>query len=188
MQRVETLQLKSEEEIRESLFEKISRGEIGLFLGAGASVSAGIPPSKKLVELIHTKFSKIEKIKDFNEICEAIYFHELYGKPILYDFLQKIFLEKEPSESHKKLPLYDWRVIYTTNYDDLLKKSYEVKKRIKPARIIRSSQDIFDPFNRDYCYVVKLNGCGTRNISERGEMALSVLDLRRARKERDNCE
>jgi len=176
----------NEEDYMEFIFQKIYEGKVVLFLGAGASVTSGGPVSSELVKRLHIKFEKVNKeIADLNELCEAIEFTEIYGRKEVYNYLQEIFINLKPSESHKILSKYDWLAIFTTNYDTIIEQAFREEGRLKPPKVIRSSDDNFNPFNRDVCHIVKLNGCASRNFDERGNMAITTMDIEKAKKERE---
>ncbi len=174
------------EEYLEFIFQNIRKGKTVLFLGAGVSVSSGAPLTRDLVTMLHNKFDKIDKnIKELNILCEAISHTEIYGYNIVYEYLQDIFMNLQPSENIKLLPKYDWLAIFTTNYDNLIEQGFHEKGRLKMPKIIRSIQDKFNPFRRDVCHIVKLNGCATRNYNDIGRMAITELDIQKMRREKD---
>jgi len=175
--------MKGKEDYLDFIFENIRKGKIVLFLGAGASISAGAPSTKDLVKQLHDHFTKIDNtIQDFNELCDAISYTDIYGYNALYEYLQNKFMNLNPSDNHKLISKYDWLAIFTTNYDTLIEQGFRDESRLKSPKVIRTIQDKFNPFRRDVCHIVKLNGCASRNSNEEGKMALTKIDIEETRK------
>jgi len=162
----------SEETEFKRLTQKILQGEFALFVGAGASLGSDAPSGKKLVDLIKDEFFDI----DFEEIgynlldiCQEI--KDSGRGEELKRFIRKKFTEPKPSAAHLKLPIYPWAAIFTTNYDNLIKESFEkyfdesggVSKVCKP--VIRGDNSIYLT-KQDEVYLFKLMGDAKRDDPE----------------------
>jgi len=125
-----------------SIKEKIREGKVVLFLGAGATCSAGGPDSTKIIERLYSKFSNITPgITSFEDVCQEIVDTPEYGRRPLIRYLSEFLLSLAPSPEHLLLTDYLWRAIYTTNYDDLIEQSYRQKG--KHSKIV-----VFNPDDR----------------------------------------
>jgi len=110
----------------QTLIQKVRKGDIALFIGAGASISSKAPKGDDLVELIKKEFSDIDFEglgNNLLEVCQEIdemgRFHELN------EYIKRIFYGLKPSATHNILSDYDWSIIFTTNYDNLIESTFE---------------------------------------------------------------
>ena len=155
------------EEISANLIQEIKRGNVVLFLGAGASMEAqdangnkmyGV---KQLIEKLSDRFlggeGKSSSLASVAELAESE--SDLVGVQI---FLKQLFETFEPAEFHLKIPLYRWKAIFSTNYDLIVEKAYaSVKNKPKNLVPIYSSSDRMDSLiatSQDLPYI-KLHGC-----------------------------
>ena len=121
--------------IDKHLIDQLKAGNVVLFLGAGASYGAKnkigdtIADGKKLADLIAYKFLGKEYIgKDLSYVSElAISVSTIQD---VQKFIADIFKEFEPEPYHLKIPNFNWKAIFTTNYDLIIEKAYQ---RGKPA-------------------------------------------------------
>lgn len=113
------------------LIQQIKAGNVVLFLGAGASYGAknikgqSIPSANDLAQLLSEKF--LGGIKgDLSYIADLS-----ISESSLYDvqlFIREIFKEFKPTPHHLKLPEFNWKAIFTTNYDLLVEEAYGARK------------------------------------------------------------
>ena len=116
----------SEKRELQRLKDKILNGNIALFLGAGASLSSGAPSGAELVDKIKTEFNDIDFTdigSNLLDICQEI--EEEGRRPEIDRYINGLFYGLKPKNSHLSLPRYPWPVMFTTNYDDLIEKSFE---------------------------------------------------------------
>ncbi len=108
-----------------------------LFFGSGSSVPSGAPTVKQITDKFYSDF-RIEKndysLSELSSICEQ---QSSRNKMILS--LRELFKNKTPTGSLLNLPLYNWRSIYTTNYDNLIEQAY--KNKSKDISVISSNFD-----------------------------------------------
>ncbi len=119
-------------ELKEAIENALDNDAI-LFLGAGASVGATNLNSTEFkvgTGLIHLLCSEIE-IKDSKNLQLAVEHYMdakndagLDGEQELIDLLRKEFTAKTITDYQKLFPSIPWKRIYTTNYDDIIEKSY----------------------------------------------------------------
>lgn len=97
-----------------------------LFVGAGFSKEAKIvkddgstdtvPSGKELAEIM--KFALNEETNDLSALA-SVYVDE-FGEHGLFDLLKRKFVVSETSNDQKVVAKYNWRAIYTTNYDNVI--------------------------------------------------------------------
>ena len=119
------------------LLEKILRGEVILFTGAGFSLGAkvrkdDIPSTSVLMdkiidELIEEKdevnVSRINARKTFQQICQMAI--NRVTENTFNEFLVRTFKNTTPDEFHYKFNKVNWKSIYTLNIDDIIETIYK---------------------------------------------------------------
>ncbi len=118
------------------LLEKILRGEVILFTGAGFSLGAkvrkdDIPSTPVLIdkiidELIEEKdennVSRIKARKNFQQICQMAI--NRVTENTFNEFLVRTFKNTTPDKFHYKFNKINWKSIYTLNIDDIIETIY----------------------------------------------------------------
>lgn len=162
--------------------EKILDGQIALFLGAGATCAAGGPDVETLILKIKEKFPKVDQsLNNFFDVCQDVFETPPYSRPELEDFLITHFNQIKPTPAHLIMTRYNWRTIFTTNFDDLIEQSYnESENKIKKIRPILSDQVPTQNFDKEYIQLFKIMGSIRARGGESGQMVLSGSDFRSA--------
>lgn len=154
-------------EIPKSLIEQIGGGNVVLFLGAGASMSAEHPKKQKmptgqtLSNEIAKKFLGDTYLnKPLEYVAElALSENDLYT---VQKFVADRFRDFKPSDFHKKIPTFKWKSIATTNYDLIVEDSYSFcKKPIQTlAKFISNNERVEDKITSPSSLpFYKLHGC-----------------------------
>jgi len=106
------------------------RGDVILFLGAGASVGAShqkgnnMPKGEQLRDLLCDKFlGKKFKDRDLAEVSQ--YSESESSRTEVQQYIREIFLPFFPASFHLKIPKFRWHSIVTTNYDLIINRAYE---------------------------------------------------------------
>ena len=116
------------------LVEEFKKGNGVLFIGAGLSMGAGLPSWRQLVEPLA---DEIGCPKD-NLLKIPQYYVQAHGSRVpLYQYLKRKIKVPNvmPTENHHLLTQLPVRVIFTTNYDELLEDTLR-EKRIPFHRIV----------------------------------------------------
>ena len=122
------------------LKELIRKKKVMLFVGAGISASLGLPSWDKLIEDLGSEEGyEGELFQSYGDNMMLAEFLRKKSPERLYESLRKRFdinmepevLKKlETSEIYQMIEKLDFPVIYTTNYDALIEKYYEIKGRV----------------------------------------------------------
>jgi hypothetical protein len=154
-------------EISANLVQEIKRGNVVLFLGAGASMGAedsdgnGMFGVQQLINELSDRFLGGEEKNSTLATVSELAMSEA-DQTSVQIFIKQLFENFSPSDFHLKVPLFRWKSIYTTNYDLIIEKAYaQVKDAPKKLVPIYKSSDRVDSLivsENDLPYV-KLHGC-----------------------------
>jgi hypothetical protein len=146
-----------------------------LLLGAGASIPSGAPSSGKLVE----HFSQTFRLPDTLNLSEIAGLAEARSSRLkVITELRKTVGKPTPTGGILKLPLYDWKAIYSTNYDTLVEDAY--KAHGKKCRVLSCDYDFGGDAVAD-CNLYKLHGTIEKDECDghKSRMILTVADYDR---------
>lgn len=151
----------------QEIVEKAREGRAVIFLGAGASFTAGGPSGNALTEMIKQEFPKVGSgINNLLDVCQDVVDTPPYDKQQLEDFVVSKLDSLKPTKSHHEMTKYNWSAIFTTNYDNLIELSYQLESsRLKPCYPIRKADFNINLTDRSKVYLFKLMGC----MSQRGQ-------------------
>ena len=102
--------------------------QLVLFVGAGASVKAGMPLWRKAVEQIADKIDFGSKIENSDYMIIPQYYYNSHGRKEYTQLMREIFRYYDkliPSEVHDAIIRFDVDTIITTNYDHLIEQAAE---------------------------------------------------------------
>jgi len=175
-----------------SIIRKVSSGKIVLFLGSGInkgcknSSGQDAPDGNELALLIKDQFFPDEDVpSDLPTVCACTETRE--SRINLEKFIYDLLIDYKPSENVlKKIPKFNWRRIYTTNFDRLLEQAYgEDDERLQNLIPIYSDRDRQNfEFGRDIPYY-KLHGCITKISTKSIPLILTSEDYANYRKNRE---
>ncbi len=156
------------------LVEQIREGRVALFVGAGVSREAGLPGGWELAEMLATEIDYAPQPGDTLGAIAEYYMRELSWSALIDRLVMWLDTNAEPGPSHQLIPYFDWRAIYTTNYDQLLEHGYEALD--KPFHKV-----LYNPQLRDLSTgvtpIIKLHGCLSRAHRRSRESPLVITDL-----------
>lgn len=142
-----------------------------LLLGAGASVPSGGPSAAKLTEVLCAKLG--ESVNPSRSLATTAEILEMkHGRRAVFEAVREALKPLNPSGGILAIPHYDWRSIYTTNYDLLVEKAYSRAHR--GLIIIRSNYDFPRLRNSADLPLYKIHGCISQDRSD-GHQASIVL-------------
>lgn len=94
-----------------------------LLFGSGSSIPSGAPSAAKLISKLAERFKIEDQGYSLSEISGIIE-GKTGSRKVLIEEVRKYFNNLSPTGGILNVPLYDWRSIYTTNYDHLIEDAY----------------------------------------------------------------
>jgi len=163
-------------DIPSALLQKLNSGNVALFLGAGASIPAGLPNGATLVKYLSSKFSQCDtSIIDFMELCQDIEETPPYSRTELVEFIKSKLDLISITDEHKTLTKYDWSAIFTTNFDEVVETAYRTTEdRLKSCSAITKNNLGVNVSDRSKVNLFKV--MGTLHGEDESEMVLSRSD------------
>lgn len=104
------------------LVNEITPEQTVLFFGAGSSLPSYAPSVEKIINAISSNFHISNAGFTLRELTSIV--EQRHSRKELIGCLRKLFKDLKPSGGLLNIPLYNWRSIYTTNYDNLIEQSY----------------------------------------------------------------
>lgn len=144
-----------------------------LLLGAGASMPSGAPSGTALARHLASKLNPTPDGDDLAEIA-GIFEHRL-GRAELARAVRARLDGLAPTGGLLALPAFDWRAIYSTNFDRLVEEAY--RKAPRDLHVVRSNFD-FSRADNAATALYKIHGCITQDVGlgDRARMLLTELD------------
>ena len=98
-----------------------------LFFGAGSSIPSGAPSVKDIISKLSQVYNINTDDYSLSEVASIV--EQQNSRVRLIGTLRGLFKSLNPTGSLLNLPLYDWKNIYTTNYDNLIELAYSKKEQ-----------------------------------------------------------
>ncbi len=169
-------------EIPPALKSQIENGRAILFLGAGASKGAKNskgeepPLAKELSKnLADTFLGGQHNDKDLAVIAELSICESNIND--VQNHIANILSDFKPAPFHLLVPKFQWRAIFTLNYDRIIEDAYvNATDALQKAVVIRSNADVLDGVLRkkENVPLVKLHGCITRTTDANLPLILTL--------------
>lgn len=168
--------------IPESLVSKIMDGKCVLFLGAGATISSGGVLGSGLGKSIYSDIGDTgvayqENLARYTQLLVNKGYREEIEKSI-----RKRFTNLVPSKDFACIANIPWKAIYTTNYDDLVEKSY--KKQHFYNCIVNTTQREEGNYGRADVPLFKINGDINTPFNANHPLIITLNDLKDSQKTR----
>lgn len=164
--------------LSENLVRKIFSGRCVLFLGSGASLAAGAPSASSLAKKLSNTYlngkhqdSPLAKVASYVEQKPGI------GRRELLEFVARHLEDLEVTEAHQNLVKFPWASIYTTNYDELIEKSFEENSQEDSFVKLTKSTDVPQQDINKSTLLVKLHGCISDPFSQDSPIVITEDDL-----------
>jgi hypothetical protein len=149
-------------DIPRELVEQFSRGDGAVFVGAGLSVGAGLPGwaglVRPLAQAVGARWPADEADLTVNHLLTTVqYYENQRGRNALVRHLRDELETTgvQPTPVHRLLASLPTRVIFTTNYDDLVERALREARR--PLNVVVSEPEL-SFWSEERVQVVKLCG------------------------------
>jgi GTPase SAR1 family protein len=155
----------------EQLIEEINPEETVLFFGAGSSMPSFAPSGAKLTSILANKFSLPNdySLRELSSLIE----HKRSRKDLIGE-LRSLIQDLKPSGGLLNLPLYNWRTLYTTNYDTLIEQSYAFHRQ--NLNVYTTNFDFRIHNNSDPLKLFKVHGTIEKDISDGSPSRIIITD------------
>jgi hypothetical protein len=154
-----------------------------LLFGAGSSLPSGAPSVSTLIDHFSKTFGVAANgysLSEMASLCEA-----KANRRRVIDELRKLCAGLKPTGGLKNLPLYPWKGIFTTNYDDLVEQVYKVRK--KKLRVFHSNFSFTTGDESEDCVLFKIHGTIDRDVcdGDNSRIILSEADYEQTEQYRE---
>ena len=143
-------------ETKRLLRKAMQERQLVLFVGAGASVDAGMPLWKTAIKQIAEKLN-LDKDRNLDNLIVPQYYYNARGRKEYTQLMREIFHYYDklyPGEVHKAIMQFDSETIITTNYDHLIEQAAEDNGEF--LQVI--SQDLDLPYRKSGKELIKMHG------------------------------
>ncbi len=144
-----------------------------LLFGSGSSVPSGAPSTAKIIKRIADTFKLPADgytLRELSSLAED----RLGGRPKMIAQLRAICADLQPTGGLRNLPLYEWKSIFTTNYDTLIETSYEL--RGKRARVYSSNFDFQADLEIADIELFKFHGTIDKDVVDGHNSRITITD------------
>ncbi len=142
-----------------------------LFFGAGSSVPSNAPTVRRIIEHLGQRFNIDPSAFSLQEIAGII--ESKHSRKHLIESLRELFKDVRPSGGIANISLYNWKSIYTTNYDNVIEQSYAA--RGARINICASNFDFRSDIPTDEARLFKLHGSIHNDITDNRQNARIIL-------------
>ncbi|MGK0546112.1 SIR2 family protein [Halomonas cupida] len=169
-------------ELDSNLIEQVKKGKVVLVFGSGFLYGAEFPEGRMpllgndLRDAICDRFLGGDYKSDSLKFVSDLAISDA-GLFYVQEYIAEQLEGVGPSEFHKKLTLFRWRALFTTNYDRLVEDTYRVcSGSIQKCKPILSNSDPLDEISRtnEKVPLFKLHGCVSRIRDEGLPLILTV--------------
>ncbi len=143
-----------------------------LFFGAGACIPSNAPSSNRLAEHLSTIFNIPLDNFTLSELASLV--EQKSSRAELISEIRKLFLNLKPTGGLLNLPFYEWRSLFTTNYDSLIEESYSRKKQL--LLVYSSNFDFTIHDKPSATKLFKLHGTIEKDISDGHSSRIIITD------------
>lgn len=133
-----------------------------LLFGAGSSLPSNAPTPQAIIDHLSKRFSLPSTGFNLAEFTELVEQRSKDRRRMITD-LRTLFKGLRPTAGLLNLPLYDWKSIYTTNYDDLVEQAYQRKG--KTLGVVNSNFDFGNAPKSAEARLYKLHGTIDKDVS-----------------------
>lgn len=156
-----------------ALAESIEPSSTILFLGAGSAIPSHAPSSQKLIEHLSSTFKQPPDGFTLAELVELL-IQKTSDRKAVISSVRSLFANLSPTAGLLNIPLYEWKALYTTNYDELIEAAYKARER--PLITFDSNFDFSVRGNELTTKLYKLHGTISKDVSDGSNSRLVVAE------------
>ncbi|HRI76626.1 MAG TPA: SIR2 family protein [Alphaproteobacteria bacterium] len=146
-----------------SFIRTISPENTVLLFGAGASIPSGAPSVPQLVTHLSERFKQDARNFSLSEISELIEKRSGDRRTLIAE-VRNLYGKILPTGGLLNLPLYNWKSLYTTNYDELIEVVYD--RRGKDLQVYSSNYDFTSHTKSGITKLFKIHGTIKKDICD----------------------
>jgi hypothetical protein len=139
----------------EALVQELRPEHTILLFGAGSSLPSNAPTPKAIIDHLSARFSIPSPGFSLAEFAELVEQRSKDRQRMITE-VRTLFKHLKPTAGLLNLPLYEWKSVYTTNYDDLIEQAY--RKKSKPLGIFTSNFDFGNAAKNADTRLYKIHG------------------------------
>lgn len=159
----------------EQLCDLLNPSKTALLLGAGASVPSGAPTGAALARKLWAAVARTDtQSEDLIETTSIL--ERRFGRKAVVDAVIAELRKLQPVGGMLGLPAFQWKEIFTTNFDQLVERAYETRGIGVVA--MRSNYDLTNRESLGKTTLYKIHGCITqdRSLGDKASMILTEDD------------
>ncbi|ULA61509.1 MAG: SIR22 domain-containing protein [Nitrospira sp.] len=154
------------------LVDTITPEKTVILFGSGSSVPSGLPNASELADHLAKMIGLSSDDYSLSEIAGLV--EQRTTRRELIDSIRSRLRGARPTGGLLNLPFYNWKSIYTTNYDDLIERSYQ---RVNHDLIVYSSDFDFTVHdNSQATKLFKLHGTIEKDIADGNSSRLILTE------------
>ncbi len=143
-----------------------------LFFGAGSSIPSGAPSASELISRISSAFGIAQNGYQLSEIASLAEMKN--SRHELIKLLREIFIKLKPTGGLLNIPIYNWKSIYTTNYDNLIEQSY--RRKNNDISVCASDYDFSNASPPNSTKLFKIHGTIEKDIVDGNNARIVITD------------
>jgi len=158
----------------EELAKGIMPNETVLFFGSGSSVPSGAPTSRELATAVGKDLGSDIDVAGYTLTEVASLAEQRHSRTWLIEKVRQAFERVAPNGGVRNMSLYDWKSLYTTNYDTVIERCYGTAHI--PLEVFSSNFDFSAKKDPLATRLFKLHGTLDKDISDGHVSRLIITD------------
>ena len=169
----------------EALVRELRPDHTILLFGAGSSMPSNAPTPQAIIDHLSSRFSIPSAGFNLAEFTELVEQRSKDRRRMITE-VRSLFKNLKPTAGLLNLPIYDWKSIYTTNYDDLIEQAF--RKKSKPFGLFTSNFDFGNTNRNAETRLYKIHGTIDKDVAfgDQSRMILTESDYNLAQDYREH--
>ncbi len=154
------------------LVDRISPETTVLLFGAGSSAPSGVPAAAQVARRLAALIGLGAEDYSLSELASLV--EQRRTRRELVNALRQLLSGAKPTGGLLNLPLYEWKSLYTTNFDDLIEQCY--KRQSRDLTVYSSDFDFTAHDHPEATKLFKLHGSIEKDIVDGSVARLIVTE------------